>query len=1447
MMKRITSIKTLAARAAVLLVMLLTTMTAWATTTSSINVGGTDYTLFTGFTATGGTASYGNFVDGNLSNKWQVMKKFGTNPSYDFVGGTEDPAFVEFHADAPIIPKGYVLTYDNSANENWKPTSWALKAKLSESDNWTTLHSSSSSLGSGSHFEIACNNDGDNEYQYFRFEIYDVGTTMQSVLNELQFYGNEYIYYTHLTVTPATCTATGIKQDCYRRSDGKYFTDETGATELAEADVIDPMIPHTGVHHEAGDGNIEYWQCSMCSKYFTDAACTQEVTADEVLKTVFGTLTIGTNGASGYYTLESKTYTLTEDVNTAGYIYVPEGVTATIDLAGHTIDRGLTSAVENGMVIWVAGSLTVTDSGTGGKIKGGMDSENNVSCVLVYSDNGSPAFTLQGGTLIGNTSYQFNSAVLAPSNSSITISGGKITGDVYGILSNGNVAVSGGEISGNTTGIRSQNNSVSVSGNPVITNNTNANVMLYYGDASVLTIAGELTDGANIGITKGGANNPTDNAPVTITSGYSTYNSEPIDTYFSLDNNGQIQTGPSEYMTLVMGWNEDRTEIAVGTAMRTVTFDLQGHGSAIEAVSLLSGYKLTRPTEPTAEGWSFGGWYTDEDCTDANAWDFTSGVTSGMTLYALWTQGQMYRVTLPENMIVVSADNAAVGGKYPTGTNIRFKAAPDYVVDGDGIYTVTVADADITITATVKKAAEPNKTLSGSESYTAQDGDVLTGSTSGTVTIADGASITLSDVAITGGIVCNGTATIALVGTNSVTGATQKAGIQIGGSGTTLTIRGNGSLTANGQQHSAGIGLSRAWNPDGNVIGGDIVIEGGNITANGNSQWGAGIGTGVIYGNGSAKTARIGNITIKGGSVKATGGTDANGIGTGYTYSGCTNAIGTVTIYDGINMVDASSIKDFASVVYKHVDGETETDVTASKTDYFAIGEDGNRRLIVQKPVIAEIAEQAYTGSEIKPEPTVTIGSITLTKGTDYVYSYTNNTDAGTATVRATFQGTYTSLGYVEQTFVILPWTYNAVGGYYEISDADDLNALATYVNGGNNASGKTFKQTADIDMQGVSYTPIGNDEGNHVFNGTYDGDGYFILNISHSISGVNEHSGLFGDLRGTVKNVNLKDCNFTAYRVGAIAGQTSGDCLIQNCNVLGGTITGTDENPHDTHGSYMGGIVGYFYDKTATNCFTTAAFSGDAYHKGSVVGWNGGTVTDCYYVNTPGGNSYGTQVTVYNITLGDGITMSGNFRTVGRTAANTYYFGKENDAITLTATPVEGKTAIYSVNGTPIDGNTFTMPAGDVTVSVEFVMTWADLKTAMTAGGTRTVTLTNNVARVNSDCINASGTVTLDLNGYTIDGGTSQTYPLFSVNNGVSLTITDSQTGGNLCNAGSASAVRVNEGGTLTLAAGTINSQNAQPYGVCVDKGSFIMTGGTITGAPSAACISTGTTAPSP
>ncbi|MBQ6759892.1 MAG: hypothetical protein IJP47_00505 [Prevotella sp.] len=319
-----------------------------------------------------------------------------------------------------------------------------------------------------------------------------------------------------------------------------------------------------------------------------------------------------------------------------------------------------------------------------------------------------------------------------------------------------------------------------------------------------------------------------------------------------------------------------------------------------------------------------------------------------------------------------------------TTINKNFFIAPSATGLGAMRWVATLLLAVMMLT-TAQTAWATDKTLSGSENYTAQDGDVLTGSTSGTVTIAGNANITLNNSTINGGIVCKGSATITLVGTNSVSGATNKAGIQIGGSGTTLTIKGNGSLTANGDDQSAGIGLSRAWNPASDVTGGDIVIEGGNITANGGSQWGAGIGTGVIYGNGSAKTARIGNITIKGGTVKATGGSDSDGIGTGYTYYGCTNAIGTVTIYDGIDMVDASSIKNSESIVYMH----DETDVTANASNYFTITEDGDRRIIAPKDdtdYIITIADDIEHGSLTGAATAKYMENVTITATPDLGY-----------------------------------------------------------------------------------------------------------------------------------------------------------------------------------------------------------------------------------------------------------------------------------------------------------------------------------------------------------------------------------------------------------------------------------------------------------------------------
>jgi len=73
--------------------------------------------------------------------------------------------------------------------------------------------------------------------------------------------------------------------------------------------------------------------------------------------------------------------------------------------------------------------------------------------------------------------------------------------------------------------------------------------------------------------------------------------------------------------------------------------------------------------------------------------------------------------------------------------------------------------------------------------------------------------------------------------------------------------------------------------------------------------------------------------------------------------------------------------------------------------------------------VMDAVPDQAYTGSEITPEPLVLAGSLGLTKGTDYEYSYTNNTNVGTAKVTVTFKDDYASIGSVAKTFTIVKAT----------------------------------------------------------------------------------------------------------------------------------------------------------------------------------------------------------------------------------------------------------------------------------------------------------------------------------------------------------------------------------------------------------------------------------------
>ena len=71
----------------------------------------------------------------------------------------------------------------------------------------------------------------------------------------------------------------------------------------------------------------------------------------------------------------------------------------------------------------------------------------------------------------------------------------------------------------------------------------------------------------------------------------------------------------------------------------------------------------------------------------------------------------------------------------------------------------------------------------------------------------------------------------------------------------------------------------------------------------------------------------------------------------------------------------------------------------------------------LQNAWIEAIAAQTYTGEAIEPTVTVQDGVTTLTRGTDYTVAYSNNVNAGTATVTVTGMGDYS--GTASKTFTI--------------------------------------------------------------------------------------------------------------------------------------------------------------------------------------------------------------------------------------------------------------------------------------------------------------------------------------------------------------------------------------------------------------------------------------------
>ncbi len=162
--------------------------------------------------------------------------------------------------------------------------------------------------------------------------------------------------------------------------------------------------------------------------------------------------------------------------------------------------------------------------------------------------------------------------------------------------------------------------------------------------------------------------------------------------------------------------------------------------------------------------------------------------------------------------------------------------------------------------------------------------------------------------------------------------------------------------------------------------------------------------------------------------------------------------------------------------------------------------------------------------------------------------------------------------------------------GAWLINNIDELYYFSSQVNSGNSYLGETVKLTADIDLAGYNWVPIGAGDVEGVwvgFNGIFDGQNHTISNVTITKSGG--WNGIFGLVgRGTSKfeesisNLNVKNMVIeeTNRMTGGIVGQLYGN--IENCHVENVTVKAipnkTDKGEYD-NGDKIGGVVGWFGD----------------------------------------------------------------------------------------------------------------------------------------------------------------------------------------------------------------------------------------------------------------------------
>ena len=219
-------------------------------------------------------------------------------------------------------------------------------------------------------------------------------------------------------------------------------------------------------------------------------------------------------------------------------------------------------------------------------------------------------------------------------------------------------------------------------------------------------------------------------------------------------------------------------------------------------------------------------------------------------------------------------------------------------------------------------------------------------------------------------------------------------------------------------------------------------------------------------------------------------------------------------------------------------------------------------------------------------------------------YSYTVKVNATGLTLEGCTIGSWVDGGGESGEAEDLGYNYDSNTKTYTVYNADGLMNVAELVNGGKTDINITL--TADIDLTGKNWTPIGTDYDNS-YKGTFDGGGHTITGLTFTTN--DEYAGLFGWLNraGTVKNVVMEGVQITSHQIyggsiGGVVGYSWG--TIENCSVSG-SVSGT---------VYVGGVVGAQIGGSITGCSSSATVKGTV-DVGGVAGQtnSSATLTACY------------------------------------------------------------------------------------------------------------------------------------------------------------------------------------------------------------------------------------------